>query len=72
MELLKKNKKLNLKKMENKKLLYESLLNQHRLINNQISEIKSRNFEPTEEDKKEIKILETRLILIMNQMKSLF
>ena len=42
------------------------------LINNQISEIKSRNFEPTEEDKKEIKILETRLILIMNQMKSLF
>lgn len=58
--------------MENKKLLYESLLNQHRLVNNQISEIKSRNFEPTEEDKKEIKILETRLILIMNQMKSLF
>lgn len=72
MELLKTNKKLNLKKMENKKLLYESLLNQHRLVNNQISEIKSRNFEPTEEDKKEIKILETRLILIMNQMKSLF
>lgn len=58
--------------MENKKLIYETLLNQHRVISNQISEIKAKNFEPTEQDKKEIKMLEQRLILIMNQMKSLF
>lgn len=58
--------------MENKKLIYESLLNQHRMISNQISEIKAKNFEPTEQDKKDIKMLEQRLILIMNQMKSLF
>lgn len=53
-------------------MIYESLLNQHRTVSNQISEIKSRNFEPTEDDKKEIQKLEKRLIEIMNQMKSLF
>ena len=58
--------------MEQKRLLYESLLNQHRTISNQISEIKSRNFELTVEDKNEIVKLERRLIEIMNQMKSLF
>jgi hypothetical protein len=58
--------------MNDKKLLYESLLNQHRLISNQISEIKARNFELTEEDRNEITKLETRLIEIMNQMKNLF
>jgi Ser/Thr protein kinase RdoA (MazF antagonist) len=58
--------------MEQKRLLYESLLNQHRTISNQISEIKSRNFELTAEDKNEIVKLERRLIEIMNQMKSLF
>jgi hypothetical protein len=47
-------------------------LNQHRLISNQISEIKARNFELTEEDRNEITKLETRLIEIMNQMKNLF
>ncbi len=58
--------------MENKKLIYDSLLNQHRNISNQIGEIKSRNFELTVEDKNEIAKLERRLIEIMNQMKSLF
>ena len=58
--------------MEQKRLLYESLLNQHRTISNQISEIKVRNFELTEQDKNEIVKLERRLIEIMNQMKNLF
>lgn len=58
--------------MKNKKLLYENLLNQHRTVSNKISEIKTRNFEPSELDKKEIKMLEGRLLQIMNQMKVLF
>lgn len=58
--------------MENKKLMYDSLLNQHRLITNQIGEIRAKNFEPTEEDKKEIQRLEKRLVEIMNQIRSLF
>jgi hypothetical protein len=58
--------------MENKRLLYDSLSNQHRLITNQIGEIKAKNFELTEEDKKEVQKLEMRLIEIMNQLKWLF
>ena len=58
--------------MKNKKLLYENLLNQHRAISNKINEIKGKNIEPTETDKKEIKMLEGRLVQIMNQMKVLF
>jgi len=58
--------------MESKKIMYESLLNEHRTVSNKISDIKSRNFEQTDEDKKEIQKLERRLIEIMNQMKSLF
>ena len=46
----------------NKKLMYESLLNQHRNVSNQIGEIKGRNFELTEEDKREIEKLEKRLV----------
>lgn len=53
-------------------MIYESLLNQHRTVSNQIGEIKARNFELTEDDKKEIQNLERRLVEIMNQMKSLF
>jgi hypothetical protein len=58
--------------MENKKMIYDSLLNQHRLITNQIGEIKAKNFEPTDEDKEEIQKLEKRMIEIMNQIRSLF
>lgn len=58
--------------MKDKKLLYDSLLNQHRVVSNKISEIKGRNFEPSADDKKEIKKLETQLIEIMNQLRVLF
>lgn len=58
--------------MKDKKLLYDNLLNQHRVISNQINEIKGRNFEPTPNDKKEIKRLEEQLVGIMNQLKVLF
>jgi len=53
-------------------MIYDSLLNQHRLVTNQIGEIKAKNFEPTDEDKIEIQKLEKRMIDIMNQIRSLF
>jgi len=58
--------------MENKKILYENLLNQHRIVSNQISDIKARNFEPTQKDKEEIKLLEQKLVQIMKQIRVLF
>ena len=56
----------------NKQLIYESLLNEHRRITNEISDIKANSYELNEEEKKKVKELETRQIQLMNQIKSLF
>ena len=56
----------------NKQLIYESLLNEHRRITNEISDIKANSYELNEEEKKKVKELETNQIQLMNQMKSLF
>lgn len=55
-----------------KQLVYEQLLNEHRRISNEISEIKTESFELNDEQKNRIKRLETKLIFIMEQMKRLF
>jgi len=55
-----------------KKLIYDSLLNEHRRVSNQISEIKGENFEMNESQQKRIKELEKRQIHLMNQMRVLF
>ena len=56
----------------NKQLIYESLLNEHRRITNEISDIKANSYELNEEEKKKVKELETNQIQLMNQMKYLF
>jgi hypothetical protein len=56
----------------NKQLIYESLLNEHRRITNEISDIKANSYELNEEEKKKVKELETNQIQLMNQMKFLF
>ena len=55
-----------------KKLMYETMLNEHRRLSNQISEIKAENFEMNDEQKKRINELQTRQVHLMNQMKILF
>ena len=52
--------------------MYESMLNEHRRLSNQISEIKGENFEMNEDQTKRIKELEVKQIHLMNQMKTLF
>ena len=44
-----------------KKELQGRLMNEHRMITNQISDIKANNFELTQENKKEIAELEKKL-----------
>ena len=44
--------------MEDKRILQGKLMNSHRLITNEIADIRAKNIEPTEEDKKHIKKLE--------------
>jgi hypothetical protein len=55
-----------------KQAKYERLLNEHRVVSNQIAEIKGQSFELNEQQKLEIKKLEYKLIGLMEQMKKLF
>jgi len=52
--------------------MYETMLNEHRRLSNQISEIKGESFEMNEGQVKRIKELEVKQIQLMNQMKVLF
>lgn len=56
----------------NKQVEYERLLNEHRHLSNEISDIKAENFELTEEQKIKIQNLQRRQVELMNRMKGLF
>ena len=58
--------------MEDKRVLQGKLMNTHRIIINEIAEIKAKNFEPTEEDQKEIRKLENELKLIAESLYKLY
>jgi len=58
--------------MEDRRIVQEKLMNSHRMIINEIADIKSKNFEPTEEDQKQIKKLEGQLKLIAESLYRLY
>jgi hypothetical protein len=58
--------------MEDKRVLQGKLMNTHRMIINEIADIKAKNFEPTEEDQKQIKKLEGDLKLIAESLYKLY
>lgn len=58
--------------MKDVRLMYESLLNEHRKIQNEISDIKAESFDLNPEEKRKVQELEKRQVLVMNQMRSLF
>jgi hypothetical protein len=58
--------------MKDIKLMYESLLNEHRRIQNLISEIKSGSYDLNSEEKRRVQELEQTQVNLMRQMKSLF
>ena len=58
--------------MASKQIIYESLLNEHRRVTNEISDIKANSYELNEEEKKKVKELQSRQVHLMNQMKVLF
>ena len=55
-----------------KRVIHGKLMNQHRLITNEISDIKASNYELTNEQKEKINQLERELIMIMNQLRNLY
>lgn len=52
--------------------IYGELLNTHTRISNQISEIKGQSIELSQEQLKNIRILENRQLQIMSQIRRLF
>jgi len=60
------------KNMEDKRILQGKLMNSHRFITNEIADIRAKNIEPTEEDKKQIKKLEGQLKLIAESLYRLY
>jgi hypothetical protein len=57
---------------ENKQVIYETLLNEHILITNQISDIKANSYELNESEKNKVIELQKRQVELMNRMKTLF
>lgn len=55
-----------------KQVEYERLLNEHRVLSNQISDIKAENFELNEEQNRKIQNLQRKQIELMHQMQKLF
>jgi hypothetical protein len=58
--------------MNDKRILYESMLNEHTRIQNQISDIKAESYELNDQQKRDIQLLEKRQVQLMNQIKALF
>jgi hypothetical protein len=58
--------------MANKQVIYETMLNEHRRIGNEISDIKANSYELNEEETKKVQELQKRQVELMNRMKMLF
>jgi hypothetical protein len=58
--------------MTNKQVIYETLLNEHRLITNQISDIKANSYDLNDTEKNKVVELQKRQVELMNRMKTLF
>ena len=58
--------------MKDVKQIYETLLNEHRILTNQIADIKAQSFELNEVEQKKVKELQLRQLQVMNQMKVIF
>jgi hypothetical protein len=55
-----------------KALLYDNLLMEHRRLDNQISQIKSENFELGDREQKQINDLRMKQKILFDKMRSLF
>ena len=58
--------------MEDKRILQGKLMNTHTKILNEISEIKAKNFELSDEDKIKVKKLELQLKLVAESLYNLY
>ncbi len=55
-----------------KKVVHGKLMNQHRLISNEIADIKASSYELSPQQKERVNNLERQLMMIMNQLHQLY
>jgi hypothetical protein len=60
------------KKNMDKKVVHGKLMNQHRLISNEIADIKASSYELSPQQKERVNNLERQLMMIMNQLHQLY
>ena len=54
-----------------KRILHGQLMNQHRLISNEIADIKANSYELNEDEKRKVTELQRRQLIIMKQLENL-
>ena len=55
-----------------KKILHGQLMNQHRIISNEIADIKANSYELNEEEKRKVAELQRQQLIIMKKLENLF
>jgi hypothetical protein len=55
-----------------KKVIHGKLMNQHRLISNEIADIKASSYELSPQQKEKVSGLERQLMMIMSQLHQLY
>ena len=58
--------------MQDKRIIHGQLMNQHRILANEISDIKANSYELNEEEKKKVAKLQRQQLIIMKQLENLF
>jgi len=59
-------------KIMDKKVIHGQLMNQHRIISNEIADIKANSYELNEEEKRKVAELQRQQLIIMKKLENLF
>ena len=57
--------------MQDKRIIHGQLMNEHRRLSNEISNIKANSYELNEQEKKQVDELQRRQFMIMKQLENL-
>ena len=57
--------------MQDKRIIHGQLMNEHRRLSNEISDIKANSYELNEQEKKRVDELQRRQFMIMKQLENL-
>jgi hypothetical protein len=57
--------------MQDKRIIHGQLMNEHRILANEIADIKANSYELNEEEKRKVAELQRRQFIIMKQLENL-